>query len=368
MYLLLNNKEIAHFLVSELKFREAAGAVKLDLSELLNEIEEKVYLTKNTKNYLRNGFSKEFKIKITDRIRKRLHEALRRWRDEVNESIEFEKNYTFGIVHKNIEYFIEALGEDNILDLYKKSKFDNFVKSVGLQIYRDNHLIRRKNYKNYKTDCLVRNTVGNEDLLLEKIDNNFPFWFIDSGYTNFLETNKKWHRLVRNHLHYGKKFVPPCDRLDNFKSFPEPWRNNGDKILVVEPGPFAAGIFHVDLRTWRYDIEKEIRQYSDLRIVFREKMPKTERSNLYEHLLQEDYCCLVNINSNAATEAVWAGIPVITLDRHVTNPIAGSKISDLLHLNRPHLGEWLCMLSYSQFTYEELISGRAIELVKHYHV
>jgi hypothetical protein len=65
-------------------------------------------------------------------------------------------------------------------------------------------MMRRRDFKTAEEDCLLRNTVGNEQILVTKIDNNLPFWFIDSGYTNFIEPNKKWHRLLRNHLHLIK--------------------------------------------------------------------------------------------------------------------------------------------------------------------
>jgi hypothetical protein len=77
---------------------------------------------------------------------------------------------------------------------------------------------------------------------------------------------------------------------------------------------------------------------------------------------------VVNINSNAATEAIWCGIPVITLDRHITTPVSRNKLSDINNLARPHLARWLCALSYSQFTGEELFNGTAIKIARKYHV
>ena len=262
----------------------------------------------------------------------------------------------------------EKIGEEKILDLYKTSKKENFVKSLGLRLSENAHLVRRQIFNNYEEDCLIRNTVGNEKLLISKIDNKFPFWFIDSGYTNFVETNKKWHRLVRNHLHQGKEFSAPVDRLGVFKTFPTQWRTHGEKILIIEPGSFAAGIFHVDIKTWKYEVESELRKYTDKPIVFREKAEKRVRTNLYKELCDEDYYCVVNINSNAATEAIWAGIPAITLDKHITNPVTRNKLSDINDLLRPNLSNWLCMLSYSQFTYDELINGTALEIARKYHV
>ena len=110
-----------------------------------------------------------------------------------------------------------------------------------------------------------------------------------------------------------------------------------------------------------------MRKYTDKKILFREKAPKRERTNLYQELSNDDYYCVVSINSNAATEAIWQGVPVITLDKHVTNPVSVKNLSDVNNLYRGQLGSWLCMLSYSQFTYEELVDGTAIKILKQYY-
>jgi hypothetical protein len=77
---------------------------------------------------------------------------------------------------------------------------------------------------------------------------------------------------------------------------------------------------------------------------------------------------VININSNAATEAIWAGVPAITLDRHVSNSVTKNSLSDINNLYRGNIANWLCMLSYSQFTYEELLNGTATNILKKYHV
>lgn len=360
--LLLNNKEIVHYLQTLIDYKQK---IKERGFGDINLAYTNIYISALSNKMLTRPKNRD---KLKDGIRKTVIKDLRLWMDNVNKTLDEFKTKDFDLFHTNVEYFIEKLTESKILDNYKTSSKTNFVKSTGLFIDADAEFIRRKNFNNYKEDCLIRNTVGNEELLISKIDNNYPFWFIDSGYTNFLEPNKKWHRIVRNHLHYGKYFEAPVDRLGNFKKFPKNWREDGETILVVEPGPFAAGIFHVDLKTWKYDIEKELRNYTDKKIKFREKAPKKERTPLFQELLDEDYYCLININSNAATEAIWAGIPVITLDKHITNPVSKNKISDINDLYRGNIANWLTMLSYSQFTYEELITGKAQEILKKYHV
>lgn len=362
MKLLLNNKEIAHFLLSLIDHGHAVKDLPMPDTEV-NEVITYIVIEKNKKKFDLLRMKKKFK----DRIDRAVRKDLSTYKANVLDILEKRKDQYFEYVHGNIDYFIEKIGEEKILELYRKNKKQNFVKSVGLKLDPNGELVRRKNYKDYSSNCLIRNTVGNENLLLEKIEYNYPFWFIDSGYTNFLEPKKKWHRIARNHLHNYQQFEAPVDRLGNFLSFPKQWRNTGEKILLVEPGPFAAGIFKVDLKTWKYSVESEIRKYTDKKIVFREKIDKKIRSNLYQELCDDDFYCVISINSNAATEAVWAGVPIITLDRHITNTISRKNLSDINNLYRPNLASWLCMLSYSQFTYEELLDGTALNLYKQFH-
>ncbi len=361
MKLLLNDKEISHFLVSQI---DHLGALKLlwKNEEHAGEVISYIIFEKQKPKYNLEKMRKKFK----DKIRGAVERDLKSWWGNAKNTLAERKLTYFKYINSNLDYFMDNLGEDRVFEMYKNSWKQNFVKSVGYQIEPNSTMIRRTKFNDPKENCLIRNTVGNEGLLIEKIDNKYPFWFIDSGYTNFVEPNKKWHRVVQNHLHYGRYFDAPADRLGNFKIFPKPWRDGGDKILVIEPGQFAAGIFHVNIKEWKYQVEEELRKYTDKKIVFREKAPKKQRAPLYKHLLEEDYHCVVSINSNAATEAVWAGIPVITLDRHITNPIAKNNLSDINDLARPNIANWLCMLSYSQFSYDELIDGTAIKLIQKY--
>lgn len=374
MKLLLNDKEIAHFLHSLVDTYAAAKLEKFNtpnLNELIQQFVEKEASRKlnpkKTYEKPKDAWDEHQKQKFYDKLRKGISRDLEVYYAHMQEWIRNKKESDFNTIHKNIEKFIDVLGLENIFEKYKKSNYKNFVKGTGLSLDRNGTFIRRKDFNSYDQDCLIRNTVGNEDLLVTKIDKKYPFWFIDSGYTNFLEPNKKWHRLVRGHLHYGKYFDAPSSRLEIFPKFPVPWRKGGDTIYIIEPGPFAASIFHCDLKTWKYDVETELRKYTDKKIKFREKAPLRQRTNLFKELLDEDYYCVISINSNAATEAIWAGIPAITMDTHITNPITKNKLSDINDLYYGKISDWLCMLSYSQFTKEELMNGTAKRIIENYH-
>ena len=379
MKLLLNDKEIAHFLISLIdikkKIDEKVIYTDFNLKEVTNQFAERDASRKRRaetkgldyiaqKDYMDDAGKKKFYDKLIKGVSRDLELYVRTVK-EVKVKI---KEDIFHGVHNNIETFIERLGKEYILEKYQQSNYKNFVKGTGNTLTKNPQLIRRKEFTNYKEDCLIRNTVGNEELLVTKIDKKYPMWFIDSGYTNFLEPNKKWHRLVRNHMHFGKEFDAPTSRLQNFPIFPVPWRKNGEIIYVIEPGPFAANVFHVNLKTWKYDVARELRKYTDKRIVFRKKAPLRQRPKLIKQLLDEDYYCIVSINSNAATEAIWTGIPAITLGTHITNPVTRNKLSDINNLYYGDISKWLCMLSYSQFTKEELMNGTAKRIVSKYHV
>ena len=372
MKLLLNDKEIAHFLNYNMILRDKLDHIKFthkNLSQVIVDHKDKMSSKKVNGKPAKEYYNDEQKKKFYDKIRKSVIRDLDEWKDTIKLFLFRKKEYNFHKIHKNIDAIIDNLGVDYVFDMYKNSEYKNFVKGTGLTLDKNAKFIRRKEFKSYEEDCLIRNTVGNEELLVTKIDKKYPMWFIDSGYTNFLEPRKKWHRLVRNHLHYGTFFDAPPSRLDNFVKFPVPWRKDGEIIYVIEPGPFAASIFHCDLKTWKYDVEKELRKYTDKPIKFREKKPLNERTKLFHELLfEDDYYCVVSINSNAATEAIWAGIPAITLGTHITNPVTRNKLSDINNLYYGNITSWLSMLSYSQFTKEELMDGTAKRIVDKYHV
>jgi hypothetical protein len=362
MKLLVNDKEIARFLIQLVDVRDACKHIDLNDRHLASTISW-VIETRDKPKFSIDKQRDKIKQKITQSIRKDLKD----WTDRVNQQITNHKNHFYTNIYKHLEMFIDHLGKEKIFELYRTYPKQDFIKTVGLQIDETADMIRRKDFTNSAEDCLLRNTVGNENIIVDKIDNNLPFWFIDSGYTNFVEPNKKWHRLTRNHLHFNNQFIAPADRLTNFTTFPRPWRKDGEKILIVEPGPFAASIMHVDPKSWTEEVSNELKKYTNRPIEIRSKTNKKTRTSLYQTLLEGDYYCTVSINSNSAVESIWAGVPAITLDKHVSNTVTRNDLSQINDLYYGSLGDWLAWLSYCQFTYDEFMDGTALRIVKEYH-
>jgi len=362
MKLLVNDKELAHYLISLIDLKDHCAHIEL------NEVRtaEAIQFIIQKRDHHKFDIEK-YRDKFKEKLVRGISADIEGWRRKVDTVLSnYRKNY-FGQVHKRAEYVIEKLGAEKIIDAYMNSDQQYFIKTVGQQIDPTATMIRRRDFSNSIEDCLLRNTVGNEHIIVDKIDNNLPFWFIDSGYTNFIEPNKKWHRLVRNHLHFNRNFVAPADRLDIFPSFPRPWRRNGSKILIVEPGEFAAGIMHVEAKSWGQKVADELKKYTDRPVEFRSKTNKKTRTSLYQQLVTGDYYCTVSINSNSAVESIWAGVPAITLNRHVSNAVTRNSLSQINDLYYGPLGDWLAWLSYCQFTFEELMDGTALDIIRKYH-
>jgi hypothetical protein len=362
MKLLLNDKEIARFLIELVNVIDSCKHIELDERHTAGMIHY-VIETRDKPKFDLEKHREKFKQKIHQGVRK----DLKVWVDLVNRQIANHKEYFYKNIHKRIDILINRLGEDRILEIYRAHPKQNFIKTVGLQIDPNAEMMRRRDFNSVEEDCLLRNTVGNEQILVSKIDNSLPFWFIDSGYTNFIESNKKWHRLTRNHLHFNNQFVAPADRLKNFSKFPKPWRKDGKKILVIEPGPFAASIMHVDAKSWTEHVSSELKKYTDRPIEIRSKINKKIRTSLYQTLVDGDYYCTVSINSNSAVESIWAGVPAITLDKHVSNSVTRNSLSQINDMYYGPLGDWLAWLSYCQFTYDELMDGTALNIIRKYH-
>jgi hypothetical protein len=362
MKLLLNDKEIAKFLIALVNVRDSCVDIEMNERHTASQIHW-VIETRDKPKFNLEKHRDKIKQKITQGVRK----DLKAWMDTVKTQISNHKHYFYKNIYQHLEIFIDRLDQEQIFQHYLTHSTQGFIKTVGLQIDPTATMIRRRDFVDTAEDCLLRNTVGNENIIVDKINRNLPFWFIDSGYTNFVEPNKKWHRLVRNHLHFNSQFIAPADRLKHFKQFPQPWRKDGKKILIIQPGEFAASIMNVDVKSWTENVVKELRTYTDRPIEIRSKINKKTRTSLYKTLVTGDYYCTVSINSNSAVESIWAGVPAITLDKHVSNSVTRNSLSQVNNLYYGPLGDWLAWLSYCQFTYDELMDGTALNIIKKYH-
>jgi hypothetical protein len=297
-----------------------------------------------------------------------MNQDLRTFRDTVNTRYKTTFQSQKAVALDKIKQL--GLSDHEIITTYLNKSNSGFAKSIAPQLSDNINWIINADGAERDQPFFIRNTINNEDLLKKCLAEQSEFWFVDTGYTNFLEEkNKKWHRLVKNHIHHGPQTKDfPSDRMDMFPKAPKGWRRKGSIILVIEGSPTHYQMRGTTIEAWREYITQHISKYSDRPIEFRPKeLNRKNRVSVYETLREtKDYYCVISDSSAAAVEAIWTGTPVITLERHITNSVSKNNLSDIDNLFRSDIERWLTMLSYSQYTYDELCNGTAVGIVKEY--
>ena len=291
----------------------------------------------------------------------------------------YKENYrrTVNWVAQNLDRF--GFDPDHLAKLAKDNPRPSMLKSLGRDLLPAAELVCQhpdlliQHPEIIQAPAVIRNVINNEEILSQKMGQDLPFYFVDSGYTNFLEKKKVWHRVVRDHVHtrpYAVTKAYPADRLKLLPSMPEPWREPGRDILVVLSSESHYRMWGTTAEAFRQHITDGLRGHTSRRIVFKPKEnDRKTRRTVYERLQEEPdrWYCVISDSSAAAVEAIWLGVPVITLGRHITNPVSRNQLAMINDLYRGCLGDWLCALSYNQFTVKELYDGTAAAIMRKYH-
>lgn len=358
MYLLLNRDEV----LAELAKRMLAQQLKKIKPEWASTA---AYLDKCRKRWSKSGL-----VDIDfGHVNLQLQQDLEHYKNII--VTQYKRQYRPLIAWLEKNYDRLDIDRQHLVDAYVASGTKNFVKVVGQQLTDQPVWAIAGDPVPDDQPVLIRNITNNEALLRHRLANSLPFWFIDSGYTNFLTGKKLWHRLVTNHLHYNTPTgYFPADRLGMLPSLPVPWRKQGSRIVVVCASDNHHLLHGTTQEIWQQRVKKEIRQHTDRPMEWRKKQPSRKtRTSLFEDLRNDkDVYCVISDSSAAAIEAIWLGIPVITLGRHISSAVARNQLSDINDLYRGPIGDWLCALTYSQFTQKEMYDGTALEIIKKYHV
>ena len=324
-----------------------------------------------TEQYLvkiRKAQSKSHLLEIDfGRVNTLLREDLQGYRNRINARYKKLFRPLCAWLVENFDHL--PVAQDQWLNMFVDHGRD-FVKTLAPQLAKDITWCLPGEAVPDDQSVLIRNILHNETLLKDRRQRALPFWFVDTGYTNFLTGKKTWHRLVANDLHLTPDLSRswPADRLSLLPSMPRPWRVNDGAILVVENSEYHYQQQGTTLEAWREWVSQKLKGNTDRLIVFRPKnLDRKTRDNLYEHLCKKDYYCVVTDASAAAIEAVWAGIPIITLGQHISAPVARDNLANINDLYRGPIGDWLCALTYSQWTLAEMQSGLAVKMIRRYH-
>lgn len=168
------------------------------------------------------------------------------------------------------------------------------------------------------------------------------------------------YRVTRNALqHDGYGTTDPARWRELGLSI-APWRKNGGHVVVCPPGRLFASLFGFDADKWLADTLRALKAHTDRPVKVRVKMSWQEVKTPMEPLAAdlEGAWALVTHSSNAAVEAVMAGIPVFATARCGASRVA---LSDLSMIEAPMLPddreEWLSVLAANQWMLDEMRDG-----------
>ena len=269
--------------------------------------------------------------------------------------------------------------EDKFLDtIYKSNPKYEYVKSDTIDISNKSPRVFRG--------------ITRMPTIKQCVDNNIDFYYIDTGYMGCYPV-KRWQRFSKNnlqvmdHLNYKQldfltdvkvlkkrfKDITNID-YDNYK----PKRPvEGESILIVPPSLNSTRSLnimnHINFEQEDYIdfITKEIKKYTDKKIIVRQKPNRKERTlngkTLSQQLKKDKVHCLVAYNSIAAFEAIQEGYPAITLGPNCANFLTET---DFKNIEKPYFAdddkirEHSLYLSACQFNIEEFRNGYAMKQVE----
>ena len=170
-----------------------------------------------------------------------------------------------------------------------------------------------------------------------------------------LETG--YFRVTRNRFqHDGVSGPADHARARALRLEVRPWRTTGSHILVCPPDAVFADLMGLDAKAWEMDVMIAIRKHTDRPVRFRDRLSATKGRTLEQDL--RDCWAMVTFMSNAAVEAVLAGIPIFALGNCAALAMGSS---DLAKIEAPSMPEgrerWAAVLAANQWTLREIADG-----------
>ncbi|WP_083468141.1 FkbM family methyltransferase [Methylobacterium tarhaniae] len=199
---------------------------------------------------------------------------------------------------------------------------------------------------------------GSRDVLLQAEERGRLWMYIDHAY--FGRGHLANYRISLNRFEAGAVRACPSDRLDRLGIPVEPWKTEGRTILVCPPTEHFIKAHGVG--SWLEDTLAELAKYTDRPIVVRQKPQPGEPSIPLAEALGTAYA-LVTHSSNVAIEAAVAGVPVYVSPTSAAAPVGNTSLATIEERSFPDRRAWLQHLAYSQFSFDEIKLGRAIDIL-----
>jgi hypothetical protein len=207
------------------------------------------------------------------------------------------------------------------------------------------------------------------EIIKQQRDRALDYIVLETGYINRGAGPDNHYAFGWNGLNGRADFRNkgmPGDRAAKLDEVMQPWRDDGDYVLLCGQVPWDASCDFEDHVPWLNRAVAEIDRNTHRKIIFRPhplaRIPPLEGCAYSQLDLQddlEDAWCVVNFNSNSGVDSIMAGIPVFTFD-------VGSMVYSVSRHDweieapvMPDRQQWLNDIAYAQWTPDELRSGEA---------
>lgn len=195
-----------------------------------------------------------------------------------------------------------------------------------------------------------------EQILPRAIEAGRPFWQIDNGFFDPVRgRNEGYYRFSYRSLSpillkdAGLRILIPM----------KPWRTEGKHIVLALPSDFFGCSIGLNMIKWKETIQDQVKKFTDRPIIVREK-------NCTRPLADDlkDAWALVTHSSNAAVDAVFAGIPAFVESTCPTAPLGNLSLANIEQPEMVNRDAWLASLTCQQFSLDELYKGIAYPHLK----
>lgn len=204
------------------------------------------------------------------------------------------------------------------------------------------------------------------------------YFYIDLGYWRrkmFRSDYGGLHKIVLNGRHATEYFRRrrPADRLEFAPPLQE-WKTGGRHILVTGVSEKSAMLSGLEYRAWETGMISRLRTITDRPIMYRPKPsdPKAQPIDGTEfsppivpiEAALDNAFALVTLHSNAALDAICAGIPIFC-EEGLASVVSTPRLEDIeTPLRDVDREQWLADVSYCHFYRRELSAGAVFELFK----
>lgn len=178
------------------------------------------------------------------------------------------------------------------------------------------------------------------------------WYYADHGYIG----RPAYFRITRNaYQHDGTSGRADFARLRALNVSPLPWRRAGRTVLLCPPDQAFTQLFGFDAATWRVQALAELQRHTDRPVVVRERAcERPLAADLADAFVLVTWC------SNAAVDALLAGVPVICTGQSAASPMGRARLADVespIYPDNRH--EWAARLAANQWTLNEIAAGDA---------